>query len=125
MRMRNVSTRIYEGSIKRKHMLSCHAHLTRDKKKDISVYKLDKHFSTKFNKYILFDSQHMTCMSIFFLKKKWGKKSGRIFHTASIMEGYGVLDVVALGEEYEFTFPSYYVRGLLIGLCKAAPHVSS
>jgi hypothetical protein len=41
------------------------------------------------------------------------------------MEGYGVLDVVALGEEYEFTFPSYYVRGLLIGMCKAAPHVSS
>ena len=37
---------------------------------------------------------------------------------ASIMDGHGVLEVLALGEEYEFTFPSYYVRGLLIGVMR-------
>ena len=37
---------------------------------------------------------------------------------ASIMDGHGVLEVLALWEEYEFTFPSYYVRGLLIGVMR-------
>lgn len=37
---------------------------------------------------------------------------------ASIMDGHGVLEVLGLGEEYEFTFPSYYVRGLLIGVMR-------
>jgi len=81
MRMRNVSTRLYEGSIKRRRILSCHAQLTRDKsKKKYFCYKLDKHFSTKFNKYMLFDSQHMTCMSIS-AEKKNEKKNRGVFST--------------------------------------------
>mmetsp|Transcript_15582 Transcript_15582/g.30766 ORF Transcript_15582/g.30766 Transcript_15582/m.30766 type:complete len:414 (-) Transcript_15582:54-1295(-) len=34
---------------------------------------------------------------------------------ASIMEGEGTLVLHELGEEYQITFPSYYVRGLLLG----------
>jgi len=37
---------------------------------------------------------------------------------ASIMDGHGCLDILTLGEQYEFTFPSYYVRGLLIGVMR-------
>lgn len=37
---------------------------------------------------------------------------------ASIMTGEGTLYVHALGEAYTFTFPSYYVRGLLIGVMR-------
>jgi len=36
----------------------------------------------------------------------------------SIMDGHGCLDILSLGEQYEFTFPSYYVRGLLIGVMR-------
>mmetsp|Transcript_10311 Transcript_10311/g.25039 ORF Transcript_10311/g.25039 Transcript_10311/m.25039 type:complete len:296 (+) Transcript_10311:255-1142(+) len=34
---------------------------------------------------------------------------------ASLMEGEGILVLHELGEEYHITFPSYYVRGLLLG----------
>lgn len=34
---------------------------------------------------------------------------------ASMMEGEGTLVLNGLGEEYKITFPSYYVRGLLLG----------
>mmetsp|Transcript_34636 Transcript_34636/g.87512 ORF Transcript_34636/g.87512 Transcript_34636/m.87512 type:complete len:414 (+) Transcript_34636:219-1460(+) len=34
---------------------------------------------------------------------------------ASLMEGEGTLVLHELGEEYHITFPSYYVRGLLLG----------
>ena len=34
---------------------------------------------------------------------------------ASIAEGNGVLRFTETGEEYNITFPSYYVRGLLLG----------
>ena len=34
------------------------------------------------------------------------------------MKGQGVLDFYEIGEEYEFTFPALYVRGLLIGVMR-------
>mmetsp|Transcript_7502 Transcript_7502/g.18749 ORF Transcript_7502/g.18749 Transcript_7502/m.18749 type:complete len:413 (-) Transcript_7502:521-1759(-) len=37
---------------------------------------------------------------------------------ASIMAGEGTLVLHELGEEYTFSFPSYYVRGLLIGVMR-------
>jgi len=35
-----------------------------------------------------------------------------------VMKGQGVLDFYEIGEEYEFTFPALYVRGLLIGVMR-------
>ncbi|EKX44699.1 hypothetical protein GUITHDRAFT_163527 [Guillardia theta CCMP2712] len=37
---------------------------------------------------------------------------------ASIMDGQASLHILALGETYTFNFPSYYVRGLLIGVMR-------
>lgn len=37
---------------------------------------------------------------------------------ASILDGYGQIEILSLGEEYVFSFPSYYVRGLLIGVMR-------
>jgi len=37
---------------------------------------------------------------------------------ASILDGYGQIEILGLGEDYVFSFPSYYVRGLLIGVMR-------
>ena len=31
------------------------------------------------------------------------------------MNGQGILDFFGIGEQYEFSFPALYVRGLLLG----------
>jgi hypothetical protein len=69
-------------------------------------------------------SHHPPVSAFYFVNRKAGWSFRAVLRpkskflgnsAASIAEGNGVLKFTKTGEEYNITFPSYYVRGLLLG----------
>lgn len=69
-------------------------------------------------------SHHPPVSAFYFVNRKAGWSFRAVLRpkskflgnsAASIAEGNGVLTFTKTGEEYNITFPSYYVRGLLLG----------